>query len=102
VLDIFAGSNFTGRAAERLDRRWIAFEKDRTYLAASAVRFVDELSAADLASLWGQLHSDELPLTVNRQQKELVQMEKPPVYAARRKRKSDSCQFKTCHGQASG
>ena len=85
VLDIFAGSNTTGRAAERLDRRWIAFEKDRAYLAASALRFVDELSADDLANLWGQLHSGELPVTVNRQQKELVLMEKPAAYGARRK-----------------
>ena len=86
MLDLFAGSNTTGRAAERRDRRWIAFEKDRSYLAASAFRFVDELSADDLATLWGQLHSDELPVTVNRQQKEFVLMEKPPAYAARRKR----------------
>jgi hypothetical protein len=87
VLDIFAGSNTTGRAAERLDRRWIAFEKDRAYLAASAFRFVDELPAEELATLWSQLHSDALPVTVNRQLKELVLMEKPPVYAARRKRR---------------
>jgi len=61
VLEIFAGSNTIGRAAERLDRRWIAFEKDRPYLAASAFRFVDELSADELATLWSQLHSEELP-----------------------------------------
>jgi len=42
VLDIFAGSNTSGEAAEVLDRKWIAFEKDREYLAASALRFVDE------------------------------------------------------------
>jgi len=87
LLDILAGSNTTGRAAERLDRRWLPFEKDRTCLAASAFRFVDELPAADLATLWSQLHSDDLPVTVNPQQKELVLMEKPPAYAARRKRK---------------
>jgi DNA methylase len=87
VLDIFAGSNTTGRAAEKLARNWTAFEKDRTYLAASAFRFVDELPAEELATLWSQLHSDALPVTVSRQQKELVLMEKPAAYAGRRKRK---------------
>ena len=76
VLDIFAGSNTTGSAAEKLDRRWMAFEKDRTYLTASAFRFVDELLAGDLARLWSRLHSEDLPVEVNRQQRELLLMEK--------------------------
>ena len=29
MLDIFPGSNTAGRTAEELDRRWLAFEKDR-------------------------------------------------------------------------
>lgn len=37
VLDIFAGSNTTGAAAEHLGRRWIAFENNRTYLATSSL-----------------------------------------------------------------
>lgn len=41
VLDIFAGSNTTGSAAETNQRRWIAFEKEIGYLAASAFRFID-------------------------------------------------------------
>jgi len=41
VLDIFAGSNTTGRTAERLGRRWLAVDCDRTYVAASALRFMD-------------------------------------------------------------
>ena len=87
VLDIFAGSNTTGSAAQKLDRRWMAFEKDRTYLAASAFRFVDELSAKDLAALWSRLHSDDLPVEVNRQQRELVLMEKPVANAGKRQRR---------------
>jgi DNA modification methylase len=51
VLDIFAGSNTTGFAAEELKRKWIAFEKDRSYLAASALRFVDTSQSAHSASL---------------------------------------------------
>ena len=40
VLDIFAGSNTTGAAAESLKRRWIAIEAERSYIAASAFRFL--------------------------------------------------------------
>ncbi|MBI4659093.1 MAG: site-specific DNA-methyltransferase [Verrucomicrobia bacterium] len=87
VLDIFAGSNTTGSAAEKLDRHWMAFEKDRTYLAASAFRFVDELPAKELATLWSRLHSDDLPVAVNRQQREMMLMEKPSSYAVKRQRK---------------
>lgn len=41
VLDIFAGSNTTGAAVEKLSRNWIAFELDRQYVAASTFRFLD-------------------------------------------------------------
>ena len=40
VLDIFAGSNTTGAVAEALGRRWLAFEMERAYLAASIFRFL--------------------------------------------------------------
>ncbi len=49
VLDIFAGSNTTGVAAEELKRRWIAFEQDRSYLAASAFRFIGKHEANAVA-----------------------------------------------------
>lgn len=39
VLDCFAGSNTTGAAAERLSRRWISIEMDRTYYDGSKYRF---------------------------------------------------------------
>ncbi len=39
VLDPFAGSNVTGEAAERLNRRWIAYELSEDYLRGSQVRF---------------------------------------------------------------
>ena len=39
VLDPFAGSNTTGYVAERLQRRWIAFEIEKTYLQGSLYRF---------------------------------------------------------------
>lgn len=39
VLDPFCGSNTTGATAERLNRRWIAFEAERDYAVASVSRF---------------------------------------------------------------
>lgn len=39
VVDPFAGSNTTGMVAEALERRWLAFELDQTYLEASKFRF---------------------------------------------------------------
>jgi len=43
VLDLFAGSNTTGEACEREKRRWIAVEKERSYLEASRFRFEGQL-----------------------------------------------------------
>ncbi|MEO8608206.1 MAG: site-specific DNA-methyltransferase [Chloroflexota bacterium] len=61
VLDIFAGSNTTGAAAQLAKRRWIAFEQDLTYLAASAFRFLSTTEATITAeSLFNNLvHLDE-------------------------------------------
>ena len=42
VLDIFAGSNTTGAAAETAQRKWIAFEQNLGYLTASAFRFMEK------------------------------------------------------------
>lgn len=40
VMDIFSGSNTTGRVAEETGRRWIGIESDRQFAALSAVRFM--------------------------------------------------------------
>lgn len=40
VVDIFAGSNTAGMVAEAEGRRWLGFELDRDYLAASVFRFL--------------------------------------------------------------
>jgi DNA modification methylase len=42
VVDIFSGSNTTGAVAEQEGRRWLAFELDLGYLAASAFRFIGQ------------------------------------------------------------
>jgi len=51
VLDIFAGSNTTGRAAERLDRKWISFDNSMEYLEASVFRFIEGLSAFEVEKI---------------------------------------------------
>ena len=43
VVDIFAGSNTTGRVCENLGRRWIAMEERRDYAALSLVRFLADV-----------------------------------------------------------
>ncbi len=42
VVDIFAGSNTTGMVAEVEGRRWMAFDMDLDYLAASSFRFLSK------------------------------------------------------------
>ena len=42
VLDIFAGSNITGRIAEQKGRHWLGFEKEQKYLDSSQFRFLTE------------------------------------------------------------
>jgi site-specific DNA-methyltransferase (cytosine-N4-specific) len=52
VVDIFAGSNTTGRVAEMWERRWKSFEMSREYLAASAFRFLDNVREAEYRSIF--------------------------------------------------
>lgn len=60
VVDIFAGSNTAGQVAEALNRRWLAFELDPGYVAASVFRFLpdscddDELRAIHQRLLNGE------------------------------------------------
>ena len=41
VLDPFAGSNTTGYAAARLDRKWLAIDAEEKYVEQSKIRFED-------------------------------------------------------------
>jgi len=59
VLDIFAGSNTTGEAAEENQRRWIAFENDRKYVAGSALRFIDTKDEDEIRLLYNKLLDTE-------------------------------------------
>jgi site-specific DNA-methyltransferase (cytosine-N4-specific) len=55
VVDIFAGSNTTGRVAEQLGRRWIAMELDPHYVASSALRFMDHLPESEVPALFAKV-----------------------------------------------
>ncbi len=55
VIDIFAGSNTTGYAAEMLERKWIAYDLNREYLAASAFRFMDNATADELRDVYQEI-----------------------------------------------
>jgi site-specific DNA-methyltransferase (cytosine-N4-specific) len=56
VLDIFAGSNTIGLAAEASQRQWIAFEREHEYLAASSFRFLEkDVSIEGARELYQQL-----------------------------------------------
>ena len=59
VLDIFAGSNATGTAAERLGRRWLAFEIDKNFLATSAFRFIGRPARETVVKLYDELTASE-------------------------------------------
>ena len=58
VVDIFSGSNTTGRVCEDLEREWLSIEERRDYAALSVVRFTgDDLSTKGLLSLVEELQS---------------------------------------------
>jgi site-specific DNA-methyltransferase (cytosine-N4-specific) len=57
VVDIFAGSNTTGKAAEQLGRRWISMEIDPGYVAGSALRFMDHVPEREVPVLFEKLRS---------------------------------------------
>jgi site-specific DNA-methyltransferase (cytosine-N4-specific) len=52
VVDIFAGSNTTGCVAEELERRWLAFDLSREYLAASAFRFLEDADESEIKGVF--------------------------------------------------
>lgn len=42
VLDIFGGSNWTGKVSENAGRYWLSFEQDEEYVRTSEMRFLSE------------------------------------------------------------
>jgi DNA modification methylase len=58
VVDIFGGSNTTGYVAEVEGRRWLTFEADAQYVAASAFRFLpSDASEQQLKEVYEQIVS---------------------------------------------
>jgi DNA modification methylase len=47
ILDPYAGSNVTGEASEKLERKWLAFEVVKEYLDGSKFRFDSEQGRLD-------------------------------------------------------
>jgi site-specific DNA-methyltransferase (cytosine-N4-specific) len=65
VLDLFAGSNATGSAAEALGRKWLAIDSSREYVLASAFRFMDGWTDDAIAEYLEAVHGgDGLPLVL--------------------------------------
>ncbi len=60
VLDIFSGSNTTGRVAEEEGRRWLACELDPAYAHLSAVRFMDGWTDEKIVAAWDKLANGEM------------------------------------------
>lgn len=67
VVDIFAGSNTTGGVAEVEKRRWLAFDENRDYLAASAFRFLGrKATPEELLDVYGRIQAgDQVRLPIN-------------------------------------
>lgn len=72
VLDIFAGSNTTGEVSEENQRKWIAFEIERKYLAASSFRFLEPADEKAVVSLYEKLlNENTFNIKIPKQQKQL-------------------------------
>lgn len=65
VVDIFAGSNTTGWAAEKLGRRWLAFDSDAEYVAASAFRFLEDRNELEVKAVFDSIKAGGKNLPVN-------------------------------------
>jgi len=59
-VDIFAGSNTTGEAAEILGRNWLAFDSSREYLATSAFRFMQDAANEELKAVYDEIISNRI------------------------------------------
>lgn len=69
VLDIFSGSNTTGMVAEELNRRWLSCELDKQYVAASSLRFCDDIETGK--KIYEKIMNNEKVNIVSSEQTEL-------------------------------
>ncbi|MET7831333.1 site-specific DNA-methyltransferase [Micromonospora sediminicola] len=61
VVDIFSGSNTTGRVAERLGRRWLSIEESREYADLSSIRFMEGKELDEIREVYGSVKSGRCP-----------------------------------------
>lgn len=59
VVDIFAGSNTTGLVAEQQGRKWLAFDNDIEYVAASVFRFIENANDQEPRELFDKIKDGE-------------------------------------------
>ncbi|MCY2966718.1 MAG: site-specific DNA-methyltransferase, partial [Planctomycetota bacterium] len=64
VVDIFAGSNTTGEAAERLDRRWLSIDSDLSYVATSALRFMTDWPEPRIRAAMAKISRSDTPMQI--------------------------------------
>jgi site-specific DNA-methyltransferase (cytosine-N4-specific) len=62
VLDIFAGSNTVGYVAERMKRRWLAFDIKQEYLIASMARL---LSISEFKKVFQEFSSGKITRSIH-------------------------------------
>ena len=48
VVDIFSGSNTTGKVAEKLKRKWLSIDLNNEYVASSVFRFANNEEQASM------------------------------------------------------
>lgn len=85
VLDIFAGSNTTGSVAERLERKWLAFEQERKYLAASVFRFLSEKQEKAIKPIYEEISKKNIDQIQMRGTSQLQLLETKAKYKTRAK-----------------
>ena len=74
VVDIFGGSNTTGKVAEEEGREWLSFEMEPQYVAASAFRFLDKsISPEEMKVIFDKIKSgDSINIADYTKQQELI------------------------------
>lgn len=65
VLDIFAGSNTTGAAAQAANRRWISFEQEADYVVTSALRFLEGIDLKRVEDVMKDLREGRQGVALN-------------------------------------
>lgn len=85
ILDIFAGSNTTGSVAERLERKWLAFEQERKYLAASVFRFLSEKQEKTIKPIYEEISKNNIDQVQLRGASQLQLLETKSKYKTRAK-----------------